>query len=324
MFNPENFKAGLFSLNTEDFEENALQVFKYQWNYNSVYRSYCDHLHIDPEKVDNVGKIPFLPIEFFKTHQVITGKGKVEKVFMSSGTTGQNRSKHYVNNLEFYYMVAQKAFEAKYGTLKDWEILALLPSYLEQGDSSLIAMIDFFIKNSQGSSRFLLNDYESFVKSIQKKAKCKRLIIGVSYALLDFAEKFNSSCEPATIMETGGMKGRRKEITRIELHEVLKNKFGQDKIHSEYGMTELMSQAYGGDGIFFMPPWCKILIRDVNDPYTYLTKYETGGINVIDLANVNSCAFIETKDLGKSYEDAGFEVLGRFDNTDIRGCNLLI
>lgn len=324
MFDPEKFKAQLFSIDEKNFEENALAVFQYQWQHNPIYRSYCDHLHIDPKKVDFVGKIPFLPIEFFKSEKVISGDFIPEKTFKSSGTTSSSRSKHQVKQLSFYHHVAKVAFEKQYGDLAQWEILALLPSYLEQGDSSLVSMIDYFIRHSTESSRFLLSDFQTFEHSIKQTTPHKRLIIGVSYALLDFGEQLTSECHADLIMETGGMKGRRKEITRKELHEQLCHYYNQAIIHSEYGMTELLSQAYGYDGRFTMPDWCKVLIREINDPFTYLDAGKTGGINVIDLANVDSCAFLETKDLGKMHDTTQFEVLGRFDNSDIRGCNLLV
>lgn len=324
MFDSKNFKDQLFSTTPQNFETKALEVFNYQWAHNTVYRLYCDHLHIDPKKIDNVGKIPFLPIEFFKTHTIKTGKFESKKVFLSSGTTGQVRSKHHLRDIPFYHAVARRTFEERYGKLNDWEIFALLPSYLEQENSSLISMVDYFIASSQPTSRFVLNDFEIFEKSLCEKPLANRLIIGVSYALLDFGSQLKNTYPPALIMETGGMKGRRKEIVRSELHEKLKSYFAVDKIHSEYGMTELLSQAYGSKGRFTTPPWCRILIRDIHDPFSFLAPGKTGGINIIDLANVDSCAFIETKDLGIISENADFEILGRFDNTDLRGCNLLV
>lgn len=324
MFDPENFKQSLFFIQPSQFEGAALQLFEYQWQNNPIYRTYCTTLGKDPSNVHSVESIPFLPIAFFKTQEIKTGAWITEKIFKSSGTTGAQRSCHHVGSETFYHQIAEKAFEMQYGQLAEFEVLALLPSYLEQGDSSLISMVDYFISRSSPSSAFLLDDEKALFDKLTTQSAHRKLIIGVTYALLDLASNLPIDLSEAVIMETGGMKGRRKEMIRSEVHAELKQAFSVSEVHSEYGMTELTSQAYGVDGRFQMPPWCKVSIRDINDPFTLLKEDQTGGINVIDLANTHSCAFIETKDLGKVQLNGEFEVLGRFDNSDLRGCNLLL
>lgn len=321
MFDYSKFQDSLFSITEETFTTSALDLFCFQFAENPVYGAFCRQLGKSPENVHTLTEIPFLPIEFFKTQKVITGIWDEKKIFKSSGTTLQQRSRHYVRDEAFYHRIAVHIFEAAYGPLADIQILALLPSYLEQGDSSLISMVDHFISKSAKGSGYMLN------KSIpiDNPSQQKRLLIGVSYALLDLCEQQMRFNDPELlVMETGGMKGRRKEMIKEELHQTLKEGLGVREIHSEYGMTELTSQAYGVNGTFRLPPWSKALIRDINDPFLYLSHEKNGGLNIIDLANVHSCAFIETQDLGKVIDNDQFMILGRFDNSDIRGCNLLI
>jgi len=318
----------IFNIKTaKEFNALALQVFNYQFLNNSVYNKFCLHLNIDPKQVDTIYKIPFLPIEFFKTQEIKTGGFDAEEIFLSSGTTGVNQSKHFVKDLTLYEASYLKAFKQFYGSIDDYCVLGLLPSYLERKGSSLIYMVDDLIKKSKNlSSGFFLDNYQFLIEILEKNIKNnqKTILFGVSFALLDLAESYQIDLKDVIIMETGGMKGRRKELTRKELHSIYKKSFNVDVIHSEYGMTELLSQAYSkGNGVFESPNWMKILIRDVNDPFNFLEQNKTGGINVIDLANINSCSFIATQDLGKQ-NDKSFEVLGRFDNSDLRGCNLLI
>jgi phenylacetate-coenzyme A ligase PaaK-like adenylate-forming protein len=324
-----DLKQDIFDIsNAKQFETVALQVFKYQFENNPVYRSYCDLLFKHPADIKTVEDIPFLPIEFFKTHHVICGDKQPEIVFSSSGTTGSLTSKHYVQDLTLYEESFTKAFELQYGKISDCVILGLLPSYLERSGSSLIYMVNNFIKHSpHPESNFYLNNLEELYNTLQSlEAQGKKtLLIGVSFALLDFVEQYQMQLKHTIVMETGGMKGRRTELVRAELHEQLCQGFGVDCIHSEYGMTELLSQAYSkGSGIFECPPWMKIIIRDTEDPLTILPPNKNGGINIIDLANLNSCAFIATQDLGKLHANGRFEVIGRFDHSDIRGCNLMV
>jgi phenylacetate-coenzyme A ligase PaaK-like adenylate-forming protein len=323
-----SLKSQIFNIKTEQgFNEITLKIFNYQYTNNKVYNEFCRLLKVIPSNVTTIEQIPFLPIEFFKTHAVKSGEFEKEHVFLSSGTTGKNQSKHFIKDLLLYEKSYTKGFNQFYGDIKDYCILALLPSYLEREGSSLIYMIDDFIKKSDCSeSAFFIKKESKMIDLLQKMVKNgqRMILFGVSFALLDLAEKHQIDLNNVIIMETGGMKGRRKELTREELHGIYKKSFNVSKIHSEYGMTELLSQAYSkGDGIFKTPNWMKIIIRDTNDPFNYLDSNKTGGINVIDLANIDSCSFIATQDLGK-INDKGFEVLGRFDNSDIRGCNLLI
>lgn len=323
-----SLKNQIFNIKTEqEFNEITLEIFNHQYTNNLVYNEFCKLLKVLPSQVTTINQIPFLPIEFFKTHIVKTGKFKEEQTFLSSGTSGQQQSKHFVKDVSLYEKSYQKTFKQFYGDIKNYCILALLPSYLEREGSSLIYMIaDLINKSEHSESGFFLKNESKMIDLLQKLVKNdqKTILFGVSFALLDLAEKHKIDLSNVIIMETGGMKGKRKEITREELHGIYKNSFNASKIHSEYGMTELLSQAYSkGNGIFTCPNWMRILIRDVNDPFNYLRHNKIGGINVIDLANINSCSFIATQDLGK-ITDNSFEVLGRFDNSDLRGCNLLI
>ncbi|MEJ8755726.1 acyl transferase [Pontibacter sp. H259] len=323
------FKQKLLGQPT-DFTQMALSLFRYQAEHNLVYKTYLQNLPIKPDQITTLAQIPYLPIEFFKQQKVATGSFAPEVTFLSSGTTQQSRSQHYVADLQWYNQVTKYIFEHFYGPLEQYVVLALLPSYLEQGGSSLVAMVDYFVQQTrQQEEGFYLHNRSQLLQSIDSAKACgkKVLLIGVSYALLDWAEELNGNYNfsNVTIMETGGMKGRHREMVREELHSYLKQGFGVDAIHSEYGMTELLSQGYSkGNGVFYPGQTMQILLRDLNDPFDIGAHHRSGGINVIDLANVDSCAFIETKDIGRLKDDGGFEVLGRFDNSDIRGCNLLV
>ena len=312
----------------EEFEEAALNLFQDQIQSNSVYREFCELLKVKRKHVNRIEDIPFLPIEFFKSHEVKSCNFSPEITFLSSGTTGQIQSKHHVKNLSLYVESFTKTFEYFYGDIEDYVILGLLPSYLEREGSSLIYMVNHFIRKSKfKESGFYLNELDQLSKTlIQLDTSGKKiLLIGVSFALLDLVEKKSFQLKNTIVMETGGMKGRRKEMIRKELHDLLSKGFGVKDIHSEYGMTELLSQAYSkGNSKFECPPQMKILIRDTEDPFHYLNYGKTGGINVIDLANTDSCPFIATQDLGKQINSNAFEILGRFDQSDIRGCNLLV
>lgn len=311
-----------------DFNTMALEVFKFQFENNRIYRSFCDLLYKHPSEVKQLEDIPFLPIQFFKSHHIVSSTRTPQVTFSSSGTTGSVTSKHYVTDINLYKKSYTKGFQHFYGNIEDYAIIALLPSYLEREGSSLIYMVEDLINTSNHpKSGFYLNDLNALQQTILEleRAQQKTLLIGVSFALLDLVESFEFNLEHTIVMETGGMKGRRKELIREELHEILNDGFGTKHIHSEYGMTELLSQAYSkGNGIFETPPWMQICIRDTEDPLTILPKGKTGGLNIIDLANINSCAFIATQDLGKLHQNNSFEVLGRFDNSDIRGCNLMV
>ena len=311
-----------------DFEKKALEIFKFQFENNLVYRSFCDLLCKHPSEIKDLKDIPFLPIDFFKSHEIKISSKKTSKIFTSSGTTGSNLSKHYVTDLDLYEKSFINCFKVFYGDINDYTILGLLPSYLERNNSSLVYMVNKMIEQSKfPESRFYLDEIDELKETILnlEKEKRKTILIGVSYALLDLIEYNKFNLKHTIIMETGGMKGKRKELIKSELHKLLKNGFGVNNIHSEYGMTELLSQAYSKkNGLFSTPPWMKILIRDTEDPQSILPLAKTGGINIIDLANINSCPFIATMDLGKLHEDGQFEVLGRFDQSDIRGCNLMV
>ena len=312
----------------KEFEKTTLKVFRHQYDNNAVYRDFCNFLKKDKQNVKSVTEIPFLPIQFFKSHDVISSTDAVQETFTSSGTTGMVTSRHLITDLSYYEQSFRLAFSQFYGNIEDYAVLALLPSYLEREGSSLIYMVEDLIEGSNNAdSGFYLHNYDELIAKLTKldAAGQNVLLIGVTYALLDLVEKQNFNLQHTIIMETGGMKGRRKEMIREELHDVLCKGFGVNKIHSEYGMTELLSQAYSlGDGIFEWPRWMDILIRDTEDALSYVDSGKTGGINVIDLANYNSCSFIATQDLGKKYLNQSFEVLGRFDNSDIRGCNLMV
>jgi len=303
-----------------NFNVEALKIFNYQYNNNKVYNKYCNLLNIT--KVSKIEEIPFLPIQFFKSHKVLC-KRNYSHIFKSSGTEGK-RSKHYVYDIDLYIKSFSKMFKMQYGKIKETIFLGLLPSYLEQENSSLIFMVDYLIKNSgQSESGFYMNDYKKLFKVISNNKNKRIILFGVSYALLDFIEKYSIKSNNLVIVETGGMKGRKKEITRDELHERLKQGFNAKSIHSEYGMTELLSQAYSNkNGIFKSPSWLKVLARDINNPLSVKTTGK-GALNFIDLANVNSCSFIASDDIGEVYKDSSFSVLGRLSNSEIRGCNLM-
>ena len=311
--------------NDEQFELMAIEVFNFQFHNNDVYRSFCDLMNKNPSDVTSSDQIPFLPIRFFKSHKVLSSNEGVKKRFISSGTTNSNLSIHHITDLDLYESSFENSFKCFFGDIKDYTILALLPSYLENKNSSLIYMVDKLIKKTKKkNSSFYLNNYVELKEKLLELKNEKVILIGVTYALLNLIEQFNFELPNLTIIETGGMKGRRKEMIRNELHSKLIKGFKSNLICSEYGMTELLSQAYSvSDGVFQCPPWMKIYIREPQDALSFKKNGVTGGVNVIDLANINSCSFIATEDLGKKSDDGKFEILGRFDNSDIRGCNLL-
>jgi hypothetical protein len=332
----------IFSVDQDNFEQLSLELFHFQYCNNKVYKAYTDTLKINVDDVRSVLQIPFLPIGLFKTHKVKTTEFEPALLFESSGTTDSGNSRHLVKDTELYRQSFLKGFELFYGSPRDWCIIALLPSYLERKNSSLVFMVNELIAQSgHFLSGFYLYEHEKLYETLKQleTQKQKTLFIGVSFALADFAEQYCMPLEHTVIMETGGMKGRKEEMVRDELHQVLKNSFELDAIHSEYGMTELLSQAYSKkDGIFYTPPWMKILIREEEDPLQVsgagrsdspFTTHDsrlnpvTGAINIIDLANVYSCSFIATDDAGRLYADGSFEVLGRIDDSDIRGCSLM-
>ena len=331
-------KNEILHVEKNNFEALALKLFDYQAKNCEVYAHFLKNLKIKIKSIDSIEKIPFLPIGFFKTQQILTQYPAVQTIFESSGTTGSQTSRHGVADLSFYKKISQSIFEKKYGPLENYYIIAMLPSYLERGNSSLVYMIQHFIEATNSSfSGFYLNDYEAIMNVLHeiKNAKMegkKILLWGVTFAMLELAEAgydFSELKNELVVLETGGMKGRKKEIQREELYKILKKGFGVSEIHSEYGMTELLSQAYShDDAIFEAPNTMKVVLREVNDPFTLIPntlQNKTGGINIIDLANIQSCSFIETQDLGQLVgQDGQFKVLGRFDNADLRGCNLLI
>ena len=319
----------IFAISSQkQFEKTALKVFRYQHENNLVYREFCDLMKVESQKIKTLQQIPFLPIQFFKSHTVVSNTNPVENTFTSSGTTGLTTSKHLVTDTSIYTKSYQKGFSQFYGNVADYVVLALLPSYLEREGSSLIYMVEDLIQlSNHDESGFYLHNHDELIKKLTKLDQSGQnvILIGVTFALLDLIEKHQFQLRNTVIMETGGMKGRRKEMIREELHQQLCEGFGVSAIHSEYGMTELLSQAYSlGEGVFECPSWIQILIRDTEDALTYIQQGKTGGINVIDLANINSCSFIATQDLGKKNPNNSFEVLGRFDNSDIRGCNLMV
>ena len=325
MINPQD----IFTISSQkQFEKIALKVFRYQHQNNLVYREFCAFLNTDVQKVKSLQQIPFLPIQFFKSHNVVSTPDAVQETFTSSGTTGMITSKHFVTDVSLYKQSYRLAFSEFYGNIEDYAVLALLPSYLERSGSSLIYMVKDLIELSNNEhSGFYLNNYDELISKLIELDNSGQnvILIGVTYALLDLIEKQSFQLKNTIIMETGGMKGKRKEIIREELHGILCQGFGVSSIHSEYGMTELLSQAYSlGNGIFECPTWMQILVRNTEDALTYIDYGKTGGVNVIDLANINSCSFIATQDLGKKYANNSFEILGRFDNSDIRGCNLMV
>lgn len=321
--------SDLFSIsNQKQFEKIALKTFRYQYENNLVYQEFCDLLHTNVQKVKTLQQIPFLPIQFFKSHTVVSNNEAPQAIFTSSGTTGMTTSQHLVTDVSLYEESYRRGFSQFYGNIENYVVLALLPSYLEREGSSLIYMVEDLIQlSNQPESGFYLNNHDELIEKLIELDSLGQnvILIGVTYALLDLIEKRKFQLQNTIIMETGGMKGKRKEMIREELHQQLCAGFGVSSIHSEYGMTELLSQAYSlGEGIFECPSWMQILIRDTEDALSYITNGKTGGINVIDLANRNSCSFIATQDLGKKYANGTFEVLGRFDNSDIRGCNLMV
>jgi phenylacetate-coenzyme A ligase PaaK-like adenylate-forming protein len=333
------WKDKVLAVTEPGFEDLALQLFHFQYRNNPLYRQYTDAIRVGPDEVKSLSDIPFLPISFFKTHRVQSTSFEAALVFESSGTTGTANSRHYIKNIDLYKQSFIKGFELFYGSVKDWCIIGLLPSYLERQNSSLVFMVNELIRLSENkTSGFYLNEFDKLFEVVNEleTQQQKTLLIGVTFALLDFADFYaaksgGKKLHYITVMETGGMKGRRKEMIREEVHAILKKSFGLALIHSEYGMTELLSQAYSsGNGIFKSPPWMKILLRDEEDPFEIkMPRFQTeaserGVINVIDLANIYSCCFIATDDAGKLYSDGSFEVLGRIDNSDLRGCSLMV
>lgn len=319
----------IFTISSQkQFEKIAFKIFRFQYENNMVYQEFCDYLNTDVQKVKSLQQIPFLPIQFFKSHNVVSNADAVQEIFTSSGTTGMITSKHLVTDVSIYEQSYRNGFSEFYGNIESYAVLALLPSYLERKGSSLIYMVKDLIElsNNKHSGFYLYNHDELITKLVElDNAGQNVILIGVTYALLDLVEQHKFQLKNTIIMETGGMKGKRKEMIREELHKILCEGFGVQTIHSEYGMTELLSQAYSlGNGIFECPAWMQILTRDTEDALTYVDFGKTGGINVIDLANINSCSFIATQDLGKKNPNNSFEVLGRFDNSDIRGCNLMV
>ena len=314
----------IFSINSDaEFEREALRLFRYQAEHCAPYAEYLRLIGVDVSMVDRVESIPMLPIELFKSHKIYCGEGDPQIVFTSSATTGMVQSRHYVEDLELYERSFTEAFRHFYGDPKECSIYALLPSYLEREGSSLVYMAERLIAQSGGGG-FYLNDYEKLLADMSRDYNPK-ILLGVTYALLDLAENYAPHLDHTVVMETGGMKGRRKELPKSELHKMLCSAFGVEKIHSEYGMAELMSQAYSfGDGIFCTPRWMKVLVRDVNNPFARLADGRRGGLDIIDLANRSSCAFIATQDVGIRYEDGSFRIEGRISQSDIRGCNLLV
>lgn len=326
--NKEHFSSAVFSVSSNDeFVSMCLEAFNYQAKHVAVYRQFVETLGVNPAKVKELSEIPFLPIEFFRQMQVMADEETASLVFSSSGTGGTEASRHFVADAGLYEKSFLSSFSHFYGSPQQYRILALLPSYLEREGSSLVYMMDRLIKLSGDSaSGFFMNDHAALARALDEAERMnkKTWLLGVSYALLDFAEAYPLPLKSIMLMETGGMKGRRREMVREELHGILQRAFALNNIHSEYGMTELLSQAYSkGNGHFNAPPWMRVLIRETNDPFAYVSQGRTGGINVIDLANINSCCFIATQDLGKVSGDGSFEVLGRFDNADLRGCNLM-
>lgn len=317
----------ILSVSADTFKELALKIFQLQYAGNTVYNKWVNALNINIGAITEISDIPFLPVSFFKTDKVITGNVEAEHVFESSGTTQTINSRHFVRELDLYTHSFTEGFRKFYGNPQDWCIIGLLPSYLERKGSSLVMMVEELIKLSGNSdSGFYLYEFEKLANVLQEleARKQKTLLVGVTFALLDFAEQFPMNLEFTTIMETGGMKGRRTEMVREEVHAILKGQFNVPAVHSEYGMTELLSQGYSfGEGIFNTVPWMKVLVRDEDDPLL-VTEKGRGLINVIDLANIYSCSFIATDDVGRIFDDSSFEVLGRRDNSDIRGCSLMV
>jgi len=320
-------KDKIFSVTHNNFETLALEIFQYQAAQNPVYEQYLHFLGINPKEVKKVVQIPFLPIELFKSHRVISGSGEPQTIFESSGTTGTIPSRHFVTDLSIYNESLLKGYTHFFGDPSQYTFLALLPSYLERQTSSLTYMMQYLMDiNPNGDNGFYLYDHDLLASKMAQLISEGRKIffIGVSFALLDFADSYQPDLSNAIIMETGGMKGRRKELIRAELHQVLKSAFNAHHIMSEYGMTELLAQAYARqDGLFETPPWMKLMIRDPNDPFAWMPEGQTGGLNIIDLSNINSCSFVATQDIARQTTDGRFEIMGRFDNSDLRGCSLM-
>ena len=313
----------IFSIATQaDFDRMTLEVFRFQAEACAPYREYLELLGVDPAAVECPKQIPFLPIELFKSHRVYCGSNPPQQIFTSSSTTGQTPSRHYVADLRIYEEAFTRSFELFYGPAEQTAIYALLPNYLEREGSSLIYMVEGLIR--RGGGGFYLYDHDALLRDMEAH-QGKKILLGVSYALWDLAEEQRGALHDVIVMETGGMKGRREELPREEFHRLLCDAFGVQSIHSEYGMAELMSQAYSdGNGIFRTPPWMRICVRDLNDPFRLLPSGATGGVNLIDLANLYSCSFLQTQDLGKVYDDGSFRILGRISGSEIRGCNLLV
>ncbi len=324
----QKLKQRVLTVTPETFDQLALDVFRYQAVNNPIYKQWIDLLGLDAQVITSVDQIPYLPISFFKSQQIVSGQWQIQDTFESSGTTGMATSKHFIEDLGFYDQLAAKIFETHYGAVEDYVFLGLLPSYLERTTSSLVRMVDQFIKKGQhAESGFFLNDHESLLSSIDqvRKSGKKSVLIGVTFGLLDLADAHQADLSDVIVMETGGMKGRRKEMLREEVHTFLQNRLNLNEVHSEYGMTELLSQAYSkGRSLFEAHHSMRISLRETNDPLSREVRNKTGVINVIDLGNVHSCSFIATEDLGRLHPDGRFEVLGRLDNSDIRGCNLMI
>lgn len=327
MLDIENLKSKVKHVDKDNFESLALEIFRFQYQNNKIYKQYVDLLQKQVYSINSLETIPFLPIQFYKSHKVVSRTDNFEKIYESSGTTSSVNSKNYVFDELFYFDISKQIFESQFGPLNQYAILALLPNYLERSNSSLVAMVSHFMKFSNAESGFYLNDFKLLANKIKElqNQNIKVILWGVTYALLDFSELYPINSSNLMIIETGGMKGRKKEMVRAEVHELLKQQFNIIKVSSEYGMTELFSQAYSfNDGIYVEPNSMKILIREVNDPFCFISKGRRGGINVIDLANIDTCSFIATQDLGIKHSESTFEVLGRFDDSDIRGCNLMV
>ncbi|CAL1519716.1 acyl transferase [Chitinophaga sp. MM2321] len=318
----------IFSLQPNGLEAAALELFHYQYRENALYRAYVDALHKRPEAVKSILEIPYLPIQFFKTHQVVCGSFEPQLVFESSGTTQMVNSRHLVKDAAIYTQSFMTAFEQFYGPVSDYVVVGLLPSYLERQHSSLVRMVqEMIVRSGREESGFYLYEHDKLYQALKALEARKQpvLLIGVTFGLLDFTEQYQLTLNHTIVMETGGMKGRREEWTREEVHAFLKERLGVAAVHAEYGMTELLSQAYSkGQGFFETPPWMKVLVRDENDPFQITAGKAAGVMNVIDLANIYSCAFIATDDIGRIHADGRFEVLGRLDNSALRGCSLMV
>lgn len=319
-----DFSDKIFSISNEaEFAAAALELFHFQAEACAPYREYIELLGIDHRQVERVEQIPFLPIQLFKVRDIYCGTAEPEKIFTSSSTTGQTPSRHMMQSLALYERAFTAAFEQFYGATEGWSIYGLLPNYLQREGSSLVYMVDRLIARC-GSGGFYLDEYEKLIADMAADAKPK-ILLGVSYALWDLAEQYAPKLDNTIVMETGGMKGRREELPKAEFHKILTSAFGVEKIHSEYGMAELTSQAYSsGDGVFRAPKWMRVMVRDVNNPLKVLPAGSRGAVNIIDLANISSCAFIATQDVGRTFEDGSFAIEGRLSGAEIRGCNLLV